>query len=73
MATGTVADMTRDELREMLSSVVEMKVFELLGDPDEGLPVLPDVAERLRVQQARVRAGERGRSFDEVVARLGLA
>jgi hypothetical protein len=65
--------MTRDEFREVLSSVVEMKVFELPGDPDDGLPVLPDVAQRLRIRQARVRAGERGHSLDEVGARLGLA
>lgn len=73
MATATVGNMTKDELRDMLSSVVEKKVFELLGDPDEGLTVQPALTDRLKRQQQRVRLGERGQSFDDVTKRLGLA
>ena len=31
----TVADMTATELRQLVSSVVEEKLMQLLGDPDE--------------------------------------
>ena len=35
----TVGRMTKDELQEMIGVVVEQKLVELLGDPDEGLPL----------------------------------
>jgi hypothetical protein len=31
--------MTKGELREMIEASVERKLLELLGDPDEGLPI----------------------------------
>jgi hypothetical protein len=37
--TATVAQMTKGELREMIEASVERKLLELLGDPDEGLPI----------------------------------
>jgi hypothetical protein len=37
--TATVAQMTKGELREMIEAPVERKLLELLGDPDEGLPI----------------------------------
>ena len=33
----TVAQMSRDELKEIIEVTIEQKLFELLGDPDEGL------------------------------------
>jgi hypothetical protein len=45
MAT-TVAQMTKDELVEVIETVVEQKLLELLGDPDEGLPIRKSVRER---------------------------
>ena len=71
MAT-TVGQMTTDELREMIGTLIEQKLFELLGDPDEGLELRKAVRERLLRQKEAVAAGERGASFDEVVQRLGL-
>lgn len=71
MAT-TVADMTTDELRDLIEAVIEKKLMELLGDPDAGLALRKAVQDRLRRQQAAVSAGERGESFDTVVRRLGL-
>lgn len=34
---ATVAQMTKDELREMIETAIEQKSLELLGDPDFGL------------------------------------
>jgi hypothetical protein len=71
MAT-TVAQMSKDELREMIEVAVEQKLLELLGDPDEGLDIRESVRERLLRQKKAVAAGERGKPFEDVVRRLGL-
>jgi hypothetical protein len=70
--TITVAEMTRDELKEMIETLIEQKLLELLGDPDEGLEIRKSTRERLLRQQRAVRAGERGEAFEDVVRRLGL-
>jgi len=64
--------MTREELREMIATIIEEKLLELLGDPDEGLPIRKTVRERLLRQKEAVANGERGEPFEEVVRRLGL-
>jgi len=71
MAT-TVAEMTKDELIEVIETIVEQKLLELLGDPDEGLPMRKSVHDRLLRQKQAVAAGERGEPFADVVLRLGL-
>ena len=68
----TVAQMTREELREMIETIIEEKLLELLGDPDEGLPIRKTVRERLLRQKEAVAGGERGDPFEEVIRRLGL-
>jgi DNA-binding GntR family transcriptional regulator len=67
-----VAQMTKDELREMIEATIEQKLVELLGDPDEGLPLRKQVHDRLLRQKQAVAAGERGKPFKDVVRRLGL-
>ena len=69
---ATVAQMTQDELKEMIATIVEQKLLELLGDPDEGLPVRKSVTNRLLRQKQAVVEGERGEPFDDVTRRLGL-
>ena len=71
MAT-TVAQMTTSELREMIETIIEQKLLELLGDPDEGLPIRKSVRDRLLRQQQAVTVGERGEPLEDVVRRLGL-
>jgi hypothetical protein len=70
--TVSVAQMSRDELREMIEVTLEQKLLELLGDPDEELEIRESVRERLLRQQKAVAAGERGEPFEDVVSRLGL-
>ena len=72
MATK-VAQMTADELREMIAAIVEQKLIELLGDPDEGLVMTKSLRNRLIRQKRATAKGERGELFEEVVTRLGLA
>jgi len=67
----TVARMTKDELQEVIGSVVEQKLIELFGDPDQGLPVKESLVKRLRRQKAAVARGERGERLEDVARRLG--
>ncbi len=69
---GTVAQMTKDELKEMIGSLIEQKLLELVGDPDEGLPLRKALRDRLSRQKKAVGRGDRGELFDEVIRRLGL-
>lgn len=72
MAT-TVSQMTKDELQDMLGRLIEQKLLELLGDPDEGLSVRKSVRDRLLAQKKAVDGGgERGESLEEVARRLNL-
>ncbi len=68
----TIARMTKSELRELIESSIEQKLLELLGDPDEGLPIRKSVRDRLLRQRQAVSAGERGESLEDVMRRLGL-
>ena len=70
MATK-VAQMTEDELREMIETTVEQKLVELLGDPDEGLPMRKLIRDCLLRQKKAVAAGERGEPFENVIRRIG--
>ncbi len=69
---ATVAQMTKEELREMIETAVEQKLIELLGDPDEGLPIRKALRDRLLRQRQAVANGERGEPFEDVIRRLGL-
>ncbi len=69
---ATVAQMTKDELREMIETIIEQKLLELVGDPDEGLPIREAIRNRLLRQKEAVASGERGEPIEQVVRRLGL-
>jgi hypothetical protein len=64
--------MTKSELREMIETIIEQKLLELLGDPDEGLPIRKSARDRLLRQKQAVAVGERGEPLEDVVRRLGL-
>jgi hypothetical protein len=71
--TTKVAQMTSDELKEMIGTVVEQKLIELFGDPDEGLVMTKTLRQRLLRQKKAVAKGERGELLEDVIARLGLS
>jgi len=68
----TVAQMTKEELREIIETTIEQKLLEILGDPDEGLEIRKAVRDRLWQHKQAVAAGERGKPFEDVVRQLGL-
>jgi len=76
MADHTISQMTQEEFKEMLETVVEKtverKLLEILGDPDEGLEIRSEVQDRLLRQRQEVASGQQGRLFQDVVQELGL-
>ena len=46
-----VGQLSTDELREIIGSVVEQKLKEMLGDPDEGFEIRAKVQDRLLRQK----------------------
>lgn len=71
MATK-VAQMTTDELSEMIGAIVEQKLIELFGDPDDELAMTQSLRDRLVRQKKATSEGERGELFEDVVTRLDL-
>ncbi len=68
----TVGEMTKEELMEMLDVIVEQKLIELLGDPDEGLEIREEIRERLLQQMREVSRGGRGQPLKDVARDLGI-
>ena len=69
---STIAHMTKREFAQMLSTVVEQKLVELFGDPDESLILKENLRKRLGRQKRAVAKGERGVDFLAVRKRLGV-
>jgi hypothetical protein len=72
MAYSNVADLTVDELKNLIKEVVTQTILELLGDPDEGLELRDEIKERLRRSLAATQAGGETRPVQVVAAKLGL-
>ena len=70
--SDTVADMTKEEFKEMLDALIEQKLIELFGDPEAGLAIQPALRQRLLRQREAVIAGERGQPLEDVARELGL-
>lgn len=68
----TVGELTLEEFRRIVEQVLEEKMLELLGDPDEGLILREEVEARLQQTLEAERSGVRGLPSHEVVKRLGL-
>ena len=68
----TVARMSKKELTQVISSVVEQKLLELFGDPDEDLSMRDTLRKRLIRQKKAVAKGERGVDLSTVRKQLGL-
>jgi hypothetical protein len=66
-----VSQMTVDELREVISTVVEEKLRDLFDDEDN-LELTDELKEILARQDERIKNGDRGEALEDVVGRLGL-
>ncbi len=63
---ATVAEMKVQDLRELIEELIDEKLEEILGDPDSGMKLRPEVRARLLQQMERVRLGEYGVPLAEV-------
>lgn len=70
---ANVGQLTTDELREIIGSVVEEKLKEILRDRDDDLKITAAVRERLIMQKHEVANGERGEDMDAVAEKMELA
>jgi hypothetical protein len=68
----TVARMSKKELTQVISTVVEQKLLELFGDPDEDLSMRDNLRKRLIRQKKAVAKGERGVELSVVRKQLSL-
>ncbi len=68
--TTTVGEMSPAELRDMIDYLLDQKLRELLGDPDEGRQLRDEIVDRLQRQRRAVVDGERGQTLDEVALLL---
>jgi hypothetical protein len=64
--SSTVAQMSKKELTRTISNVVEQKLIELFGDPDEGLKFKETLRKRLIRRKRAVSKGDRGVTLSTV-------
>jgi hypothetical protein len=69
---GKVSQMTVDELRQLVSELVEVKLATLFKDAEDDLEFTDEPKEILARQTEQIKNGERGESMEDVIARLGL-
>lgn len=67
-----VSQMTKEDLREIISDVLDEKLMELFGDPDEGLILRDEVREFLLRQREVIARGEFGKPLEDVAKELGM-
>ncbi len=70
--SNTIAQMTKNEFKQLLSSLIEEKLAEIIGDPDEGLPIRKRLRDRLARQKLLVSGGEYGLPFEKALKEAGL-
>ena len=70
--SSTVAQMSKRELTHVISNVVEQKLVELFGDPDDGLSMKENLRKRLLRQKKAVVKGDRGTDLTSIRKQLGL-
>lgn len=73
MAQQKVADLTTDELREIIREVVMETINDLVEDPDEGLELREDFALKLEASIKAVEAGQPTIPAEEFARKHGLS
>jgi hypothetical protein len=67
-----VGELSIEELKALIGEVVEEKLREMLGDPEEGLAMRPEIQERLVRSLNQPKESRQTVSASEVARRLGL-
>jgi hypothetical protein len=69
---STARELSIEELKALIEEVVEEKLREMLGDPDEGLALRPEIQERLVRSLNQPKESRQTVCAAEVARRLGL-
>ncbi|MDI6803687.1 MAG: hypothetical protein QME58_07555 [Bacteroidota bacterium] len=72
MPTDTLMKITKEELSQLISSAIEQKLLEILGDPEETLSLQDNLKKRLIRQKLLVAKGKRGKKLGDVEKQLGI-
>lgn len=67
-----IAELTTDELRELIESSIERKLTEMFGDSDAGLEIHDSLRQQLARQEEDFQNGKRGKPLEDVIKRLEL-
>ena len=70
--SSTVVQVSKQELTSIIVNVVEQKLIELIGDPDDGLTIKQNLRKRLLRQKRAVEKGERGTDLSSIRKHLGV-
>ena len=70
--SAKVAELTVDELTQVVQAAVEQKLMEMLGDPDERLELREEIKARLQRSLEAEQSGVQGIPAQEVAAQLDL-
>lgn len=70
--SSTLVQLSKQEFSEIISNIVEQKLIELFGDPDEGLTMKQNLRKRLLRQKRAVERGDRGTGLSSIRRQLGL-
>jgi signal recognition particle GTPase len=71
MATK-VKELTLEQLKVLVEEVVQEKLEQMLGDPDKGLEVKPELLRELKASLAATRRGKRGTPLEQLASEIGL-
>ncbi len=66
-----VKELSVEQLKVVIQETVEEKLYEILGDPDQGLELKDEVRERLK-QSLTAKDKAKGIPFEQVARELGL-
>ena len=69
MSYPNISDLTVDEFRNLIREVVTETLLDLFDDPDEGLELREEIADRLRQS---ITATQKRRPVQDIAAKLGL-
>ena len=72
MAYSSVAELSVDELRNLIKEVVSQTILEMFGDPDEGLEIRDEIKERLHRSLSTPSTSMETRPVQDIAATLGL-
>jgi hypothetical protein len=70
--SSKVAELTTEELKEIIESSIERKLTEMFGDPDAGLEIQDSLRLQLARQAEDFQHGKRGKPLEDVIKRLEL-